>query len=363
MLRSSLRLFGVLAALAIIASACSSSDNTAEPATTLAPVTTIAKVAETSTTSTTVAPTTTTTTVPQVEVSDAINGLPADEALIDRRVVAVKIDNHPKARPQSGLEVADVVYEILVEGGVTRFIALFHQSDLDYVGPNRSGRPTDAAVLKAIDPVFQISGAQSWVQKVLKAEGIRVLYDNGVTTYRVSHRSAPQNLYTNTFAIRDRADTKGWDDENPGNLFAFGEPTPGVEIATRVTIEFSDAPPARWEFDGEKYLRSNGDKPHEWVNRDGERGRVAFETIVVLKARKYIAADPAGKGSSVPAMDTVGKGEAFVFTGGVVVKGTWERGSKSDPFYLSTPAGDEIVLPPSRLWISIVPDTRPVTWE
>jgi len=362
MLRSSSKLIGVLAALTIIASACTSSQEVSEPTTTLVPVTTITEPASTTTITTTV-PATTTTTIPVVEVSDSINGLPADEDLIDRRVIAVKIDNHPKARPQSGLEVADAVYEILVEGGVTRFIALFHQSDLDYVGPNRSGRPTDAAVLKAIDPVFQISGAQPWVQNVLRAEGIRVVYDNGITTYRVPGRSAPQNLYTSTLAIRELADSKGWDDENPGNLFTFGEPTEGVDTAEVVTIDFSDAPPARWEFDGEQYLRSNGDTPHEWVTKDGERGRVAFETLVALKARKYIASDPSGKGSSVPAMDTVGKGEAFVFYGGEVVKGTWERGSESDPFYLTTPDGTEIVMPPGRIWISIVPDTRPVTWE
>ncbi len=362
MLRSTSKLIGVLVAVAIIASACTSSLEASEPTATLAPITTITN--PTTTTTTAPAPiTATTTTIPVVEVSDAINGLPADQRLIDRRVVAIKIDNHPNARPQSGLEVADVVYEILVEGGVTRFIALFHQSDLDYVGPNRSGRPTDAAVLKAIDPVFQISGAQPWVQNVLRAEGIRVVYDDGVTTYRVPSRSAPQNLYTSTLAIRELADSKGWDDENPGNLFAFGEPTEGIDTAEVVTIEFSDAPPAQWEFDGEQYLRSNGNTPHEWVTRDGERGRVAFETIVALKARRYIASDPSGEGSSVPAMDTVGKGEAFVFFGGEVVKGTWERGSDSDPFYLTTPDGAEIVMPPGRIWISIVPDTRPVTWE
>ncbi len=362
MLRSSSKLTGVLAAFAIIVSACTSSGEASEPTTTLVPVTTSTK--PTTTTTTVPAPTTaTTTTIPGVDVSEAINGLPADEDLINRRVIAVKIDNHPKARPQSGLEVADAVYEILVEGGVTRFIALFHQSDLDYVGPNRSGRPTDAAILKPIDPVFQLSGAQPWVQNVLRAEGIRVVYDTGATTYRVSNRSAPQNLYASTIALREYADSRDWSDENPGNLFTFGEPTESGEVAENITIEFSDAPPARWEFDGEQYLRSIGNTPHMWVTRDREQGRVAFETIVALKARRYIASDPSGEGSSVPAMDTVGKGEAFVFYGGKVVKGTWERGSKADHFYLTTPDGAEIVMPPGRIWISIVPDTRPVTWE
>ena len=136
---------GVLVASALLVSSCTSAESAeTTTTTTLAPVTTIA------TTTTTTAPpttTTTTTTIPEPEVSAAINGLPAEDDLVDRRVVAVKIDNHPNARPQSGLDVADAVYEVLVEAGLTRFIALFHQSDADHVGPNRSGRPTDSQVM------------------------------------------------------------------------------------------------------------------------------------------------------------------------------------------------------------------------
>ena len=302
--------------------------------------------------------------MPGLEISDSINGLPADENLIDRRVVAVKIDNHPKARPQSGLQAADAVYEILVEGGLTRFIALFHQSDVDYIGPNRSGRPTDSTVIAALSGApFQISGAQSWVQRIFRSDGINVVYDNGVTTGRISSRSAPQNLYTSSLAIRQWADDKGWPDENPGNLFTYGEPTPGEGEATKIVVEFSNAPPAVWAWDGEQYLRFNGTTPHEWVDKDGTRGQVSFDTIVTMKMRRYTKSDPTGKGSSVPAMDTIGTGDAFVFSNGQVVGGTWERGSTDDPFSLIGVDGSEIVLPPGRVWISLVPDTKNITWE
>lgn len=352
----------LVVAFAMLAAACTSGGST----TTIppeAPVTTLTTSPPTTTTSTTLAPTTTTTTTdPTVEVSASITGLPGDESLIDRRVIAVKIDNHPKARPQSGLDIAEIVYEILVEGQ-TRFIALYQQTDLDYVGPNRSGRPTDGDVLKWFDPVFQISGAQPWVRSIFRSEGIRVVYDNGVATYRISSRSAPQNLYMSTIALREYADSLDWADDNPGNLFTFGEPTEGVSGANTVTISYLDNSPAVWEFDGERYLRSNGSTPHEWVTKDGESGQVAFETILALTGRRYVARDPSGQGSSVPATDTVGAGDAYVFTGGSVVTGTWSRDSTSDPFVLMTPDGEEIVLPPSRIWISIVPDNRPITWE
>lgn len=358
-------LSAALVALALGAAACSSSpadETSTTSSTTLAPVTTVAEPDTTTTTAP--PPSTTTTTEPELVVAESINGLPADDELIDRRVIAVKIDNHPKARPQSAIEVADAVYEIRVEGGLTRFIALFHQSDSDYVGPNRSGRPTDAAVLKAFDPVFQVSGAQPWVQNIFKAEGIRIVYDNGAATYRISTRSAPQNLYMSTPDLRQYADSRGWADDNPGNLFPFGEPTPGTEAAETVTIEFSDADPSVWEWDGEQYQRFIGDQPHFWVDEYDESGQIAFQTIIALHGDQYVMSPPSGQsGSSVPATKTTGAGKAWVFANGTVVAGEWSRDNTSELFTLTTDDGEPIILEPGRFWLSIVPDDRPITWE
>lgn len=354
-----------LVLLALVAAGCSSSVDAAAPTTTTtAPTTTSTTAPATTTTAPTTTTSSTTSTIPELVVGDTVNGLPADEALANRRVVAIKIDNHPKARPQSGLQIADAVYEILVEGGLTRFIALFHQSDIDYVGPNRSGRPTDSTIISSLNGApFQISGAQAWIQSIFRKDGINVVYDNGVTTGRIPSRSAPQNLYTSSLAIRDWADSKGWPDENPGNLFNYGEPTAPEGDAAKITISFSDAAPAVWAWDGERYLRYNGTTPHMWIDEDGNTDQVAFDTLVTMKMRRYIKSDPTGQGSSVPAMDTVGSGEATVFYGGKVVSGTWERGSSTDPFFLMGSDGAEIVLPPGRVWISLVPDTKIVVWE
>ncbi len=355
--------FGAFVAAAVlIATACTgtgASETTSTTITEPAPITTLPPV-----TTTTASLPPTTTTEPPIEVSEAINGLPADEEKIDRRLVAIKIDNHVNSRPQSALQLADAVYEILVEGGATRFIALFHQTDLDWVGPNRSGRPTDSALMAALgESPFQISGAQPWIQNIFKADGIKVVYDTGATTFRYPPRSAPHNLFTSTDLIRQWADARGWSDENLGNLLAYGEPTPPDAEATTITVPFSDADAPTWAWDGTRYLRFHGTTPHEWTNEEGDTGQVAFDTIVVLKMRRYIKSDPAGQGSSVPSMDTLGKGEAFVFANGGVVGGTWERGSTTDKFFLSTSDGAEIVLHPGRVWIALQPDNRSVDWE
>lgn len=356
------RLLVGLIAFALVASACSSEPAATTTTTTEAPATTTTTTEPPSTTS---APQTTTTTIPGIEVSDAINGMPAPEDKIDRRVVAIKIDNHIDARPQSGLEVADVVWEIPVEGGITRFIAMFHQSDLDYVGPNRSGRPTDSTIMTSMAGApFQISGAQPWVQKILADDDVNVVYDNGVTTYRMHHRSAPHNLFTSSLLVRAWADDHGWPDDNPGNLFEFGDPTPGEASAVRIETPVSSAPPPTWAWDGEQYLRYEGDVPLDWVTaEDEETGQVAFDTVIVMKMHKYIKSPPGGQGSSVPAMETVGTGDLLVFTNGEVISGTWEREDKADKFTLLTADGEPLVLEPARLWITLVPDTKTVTWE
>ncbi|HEX6287413.1 MAG TPA: DUF3048 domain-containing protein, partial [Acidimicrobiia bacterium] len=146
-----------LVSLTLLLAACSPAEEATESTTTSEPTTT-------SSTTTTTTSTTTSTTVEEGPPS-LLNGLPVDDPeLIERRVLAVKIDNHPLANPHSGIEQADMVIEVNVEG-ITRFITLWHESDVDYLGPNRSGRPTDAALLAALnEPTFTISGAQAWVQ-------------------------------------------------------------------------------------------------------------------------------------------------------------------------------------------------------
>ena len=348
--------------LAALAASCTSD---ASPETTTSVVTTLPPVSTTTTMpSSTTTLASTTTGIPGIEVSEAINGLPAPDDLIDRRVVAIKIDNHKNARPQSGVEQADAVYEVLVEGGISRLIALFHQSDADYVGPNRSGRPTDAQLIAALKGApFQISGAQDWVQNIFRTEDINVVYDNGTTTYRMPHRRAPHNLYTSSLLIRDWADDRGWPDENPGNLLTFGEATPGEVDASVVTIPFSGAFTTRWEWDGTTYVRFTAGEPHLWIDKDDASGPLTFDTVIALMVDESIVRNPAGTGTALPTAKTTGTGEAYVFVGGEAIVGTWERASETDRFSLYGEDGSEIVLAPSRLWIALVPDTQSVTWE
>ena len=218
-----------LVTLALLLAACSPSES-ADSTTSSAPT------SSTSSSSTSTSTSTTSTTIETGETS-LINGLPVDDpALLDRRVMAVKIDNHPRARPQSGLDHADMVIEMLVEG-ITRFISIWHESDMDYLGPNRSGRPTDANLLPAFNhPTFTISGAQGWVQNMITGNGVNLIKELSEGTFRISSRSAPHNLYVDTFILRETADERGYENEPPlGPIWTFGEmillPGSGAYIA------------------------------------------------------------------------------------------------------------------------------------
>ena len=280
----------IMSAVVLIATACGGDDSatTAEELTTLAPVSTTVATTEAAVTTTT-STTTTTTEVPLPP--SPLNGMGVeDEAALDRRIIAVKIDNHWNARPQSGIEQADAMYELLVEGGLTRFIALFHHTDAEYLGPIRSGRPTDPTLVKYLDAPLQISGAQSWVVGVIVSYDVDLLGDNGNTTFRIRSRSAPHNLYGSTLLMRDESDRRGYPDDPPAQpIFDFGEPTPGTPGATLVNLDWSNNPVVRWEWTGSEYIRWNGDQPHNWLSApvDGEERtetQISTDTLVVIEA-------------------------------------------------------------------------------
>ncbi len=361
----------LIAVFASLAAACGGDETTTTIAdlTTLAPVETIAATTTTAPPeTTTAAPTTTTTEVPLPP--SPLNGMGVeDEEALERRIIAVKIDNHWNARPQTGIEQADAVYELLVEGGLTRFIALFHHTDVEYLGPIRSGRPTDPTLVKFLDAPLQISGAQSWVVSVILGYDVNLLGDNGNTTFRIGTRSAPHNLYGSTLLMRDESDRRGFPDDPPAQpIFDFGEPTEGADGATTVNLDWSNNPAVRWEWTGTEYVRFNGDNPHNWLSApvDGEERvetQISTDTLVVIEAVRYSASSSSGAGSSVPALDTVGSGDAYLFYQGRVVEGTWSRDSAGERFELALDDGTPITVPAGRLWISIFPSNQQVTWE
>lgn len=353
------RILIALLSLVLITAACGGDEP--EETTTTEPEATTTTAEPETTTSTTIADTTTTV---LAGPASPLNGLPVKDAtLLNQRVMAVKIDNHPNARPQSGIEQADAVWELLVEGGLTRFIALFHQTDVDYLGPIRSGRPTDPTLAAITSDSIVISGAQDWVQSIIRSKGLKIIGEVRPGTFRVSHRSAPHNLYGDTVALRDHAAAIGVSDEGPNQpLFTWG-PLDDASAATEIIFDWSGfQSPITWKYQGGQYLRFNGANAHTWTNRDRDvEEQISADTLVVLESRFYTAC-PSGSGSCVPALDTVGNGRALVFHGGEVQEGTWARGTHDIPFALTDADGSVLEVPAGRMWMMAFPAGRPIDW-
>lgn len=357
----------VLFTALLVVAACSepaADTTTTVPSTTTTSATTTAPT--TSPTTTTLAVTTTTIDPSLITIlpegfRSPVNGLPpALETELDRRAIAVKIDNHPDARPQSGLQEADAVIEILVEGGFTRFIAVFHDDDSEYLGPVRSVRPTDSTLVPAIPAPLVISGGQPWVQNLAANRGVRLIGEGSVGVFRISTRSAPHNLYANTELVRQTADGRGYPDDAPTWLYRLGEWRVPETPATTVTLSWSDGEVVTWTYENGRYTRWSGSEPYEYVTATGEFGQIAADVLVILAGRRYTAFPP-GEGTPVPATETTGSGQAWVISRGGVWTGTWERAAITDQFRLLNADGTEAVVPAGIPWVSIFPEGRPIS--
>ena len=170
-----------------------------------------------SATTTTAAAATTTTTVPGPPPTPSpLTGLGvADPDLLNRRTMAVKVDNHWDSRPQVGIGEAEAVFELLVESGITRFIALFHSVDSTYVGPVRSVRPTDPHLLRHLNTTVLASGGQNWIINTFPRNGVGMIGEIGVGGYRDESRRAPHNYFVNTAEFRPTADQRLYPDTPP----------------------------------------------------------------------------------------------------------------------------------------------------
>ena len=356
------RTVGSFAALALIAAACGGGGGAATTTTTDAAATTSSSTTTSSSSTTTVATTTTTSPTVADSVVSPLNGLPVvEEESVDRRVLAVKVDNHPAARPQSGLPEADAVVEVLVEGGFTRFIALFHDNDSIYLGPVRSVRPTDSTIAAAVGATLVISGGQSWVQDLAVQRGVPLMGEGSSGFFRIGSRSAPHNLYVDTATLRETADARGYSDQFGGPLYQVAAwDTLPADLASTVELSWAPSHRVTWRFQDGEYLRWEGTSEHRWVSRDGQSGgQLSADVLVILVGRQYTAS---GGGKTLPATETTGGGQAYVFYEGRVMSGDWSRPSVDDPFTLTADDGTPMTVPPGRPWIQIFPHDRFLDW-
>lgn len=281
-----------------------------------------------------------------------------------KRVIAFKIDNNIKARPQSGLQEADAVHEILVEGGMTRFLAFFYDNTSKYLGPIRSARPTDPTMVRPYGGTLVVSGATAGLIPSIRELGVPVLEEqSSPVMFRISSRNAPHNLYADTELVRQRIDDRGFYflQPGPGPLYPFGlNQNNWNDGADKITIKYSEFTTVIWKLDGDKYSRFIIDNysdnkeatAHNFISQDGNYTDILkTETIVVIQGPLY-----KDKATTLPSVLTVGVGNAYVFNQGKYIEGSWRRGDITEPFILTDINGNDIQVPPSTQWVHILPN-------
>ncbi len=334
----SARTLAAVVVLGLLAASCSgSSSEAAEPVTT---------TTEAPTTTTTEAPTTTTEVVPDGPVAP-LTGLPVAEELTGPALV-VKIDNHPDARPQTGLDQADIVFEMLTEG-VTRFAAVFHTNQPSPVGPVRSSRTSDFDLVSGFNtPLYASSGGNDFVASRLRSLPIvEVTAMSRSVYFRDSSRRAPHNYYVNAPDLFAFAPD---DAEPPLPWFEYRKegdelPASAVEITGAVTIDYRGTPTVTHTWDAERggWLRTQDGRPHTSVLGD----QLAPANVVIMIAKYSVSpADPASA-----ELESVGTGPAMVLTDGHLIEGTWSRESATSQPTLIDDAGDPILLTPGQTWV------------
>ena len=287
----------------------------------------------------------TTTTIP--EVVYPLTGMPVNgNPLALRPALVVKIDNSPGAIPQTGLNAADIVYEEIVNDGISRFAMVFQSGNSDPVGPCRSGRIQDVNLFGSLNaPLFAWSGGnESVTRAVNNSDLVNVGPNYAPVYYRTGPHSAPHNLYTKTTDLYEYAPPEAQPPVQQFQYRAAGEavaggPSTGVQIdMDNYAIDWA------WNAGTALYERHQEGKVH----KDAGTNSVVTTNNVVVLVMVY------KRGSSgSPDAQSVGTGEVFVFTGGNFIHGTWTRADRLQPFTLTDDSGAPIKLTPGRTFIEL----------
>jgi Protein of unknown function (DUF3048) N-terminal domain/Protein of unknown function (DUF3048) C-terminal domain len=288
-----------------------------------------------------------------------LTGLPAtNPALASRPALSIKVENVAAARPQAGLNSADMVTEELVEGGLTRLLVTYHSKDAPQVGPVRSVRPVDGLLLRQLGGgLFGFSGGAAGVLDVVQRTSDATFLSPAQAPgayRRVSGRPAPHNLFTSTSALYEAGRSAG--EPTPPALFTYADAAPAnARSVTVARLRFSPSSRASWEWrSGEGFVRFQDGTLHRLVDGSPVTTQNVVVMSVTIGRTKFV--DVAG--NPTPDVDVIGEGTAWVLRDGKLVTGTWRRPAASDPVQVLGTDGEPIPLHTGPTWVELLPSTE-----
>ncbi len=341
--KSFYRTFGVLIILlTLLLSACTSkspeAENTPEPQSTEQP-----------------APEEESSQEPGASYIAPLTGLPMTEQ-VTARPIAVMINNMSKARPQSGLTHADMLYEVLAEGGITRIVAIFQSEQFqEPIGPIRSIRPYLIDIGDSYQGVLVHAGASTDGYAILqrqRKEHLDEISNAGPFFFRDKSRKAPHNLYSTLEKLREGADKKKYKTNVPVTTYPFAkeEDMPVGDDATKITVNFLlKNYKVSYDYDAASklYTRSINGQPHIDLNT---KTAITATNVVVLGA-DHRTLDDVGRLD----VNLMKGGEAILYQRGKAISCRWSRSKTNDVIRLYK-NGQELPLYPGKTIFNIVPN-------
>lgn len=284
-------------------------------------------------------------------------------AVPNRPALAVKIGNEPSgARPQSGLNEADIVYDTPAEGGVMRYIAVYQCQNASAIGPVRSVRWVDWHIVRAfVHPILAYAGGiipdVNKVQASTWLENADLLASAASTSYRTTNRVPPDNLYTSTkalYAFFPSAKTP------PPPVFEYSSKPPAVaKPLASVEINFSYNTDGVWTWNGSEWAHSYANGSSLSPDDDALTNQQVTTQNVVIQVVHYhfgpYAESPGSTGDVESA--TTGSGQGWVLRNGTMTPVTWHRRTLLDPTTFTAANGSAVKLAPGRTFVEMVINT------
>ncbi|HHY38075.1 MAG TPA: DUF3048 domain-containing protein [Clostridia bacterium] len=285
--------------------------------------------------------------------------------------VLVVVENLPSARPQSGLDKADVVYEADVVAGITRFLAVYYSEGAPKIGPVRSVRKFLVEIAHAYNSPVAHAGGNADALKLIKSlkgfKDMDEIFNSGAFFWRDNTRKKPHNLYTSTNLLQKGAKKKGYalvvppplPTTNKETAETLSSPSAPAEEASHIRIPFSEKADTKnvveYRFEDGAYKRFINGKPH--LMRDGSPIQPENVAVLFVETKEEWGDDPQLINK------VIGSGKALFFSGGRVHNGSWNKSGSRSHFVFTLNDGEPMLFLPGKTWIEIVDRSLDVTYE
>ncbi len=277
----------------------------------------------------------------------------------NERPIAVMIDNNVSNNSHAGLQDSYINYEIIVEGGLTRIMALYKDKDVKLIGPVRSARHYFLDYAFESDAIYAHYGWSNFAEadiKQLDVNNINGLYDDAAY-WRDNQLKAPHNVFTSTKRIRDYAkdkkdyvgETKNWKLLNYSTKEVSIQNEDGTNTASNVNIKYSNYQTVSYlyDVDNKYYLRSMNGKEH--IDKQTSK-QLHYKNIIIEKVSNR-SIDNYGRQD----LDTVGSGEGYFITNGSVKNIRWEKSNRTSKSEYTYEDGTKVKFNDGNTFIHIVP--------